>query len=170
MINIFRNFRAPTQQDDDIDEHAAPYVTQPNRQTFDDLLVASLPTIKDHEGLSLSAYRDTEGYLTIGYGHCIEKAPISKKAAEQILLDDAAIALNHLISYPWFSELTLNRKTALISMVFNLGALGFSKFKNTIQYLNEHDYENAAKEMMDSKWARQVPNRAKHISNIIKNG
>ena len=49
-----------------------------------------------------------------------------------------------------------------------MGVSGFSKFKKTIKYLADKNYDKASKEMLDSRWARQTPNRAIRLSNIVK--
>ena len=49
-----------------------------------------------------------------------------------------------------------------------MGVSGFSKFKKTIKYLADQQYSKASKEMLDSRWARQTPNRAIKLSNIVK--
>ena len=46
--------------------------------------------------------------------------------------------------------------------------LDFSKFRKTLSYLKRHEWEEASVEMLDSRWARQTPNRAVELSNIIK--
>ena len=53
-------------------------------------------------------------------------------------------------------------------MCYQLGLGGFSKFKKTISYLEKENYLEASKEMLDSKWAKQTPNRAKKLSEIVK--
>jgi lysozyme len=53
-------------------------------------------------------------------------------------------------------------------MCYQLGLSGFSKFKKTIYYLETQQYDEAADEMLDSLWAKQTPNRAKELSNIIR--
>ena len=57
----------------------------------------------------------------------------------------------------------------MVEMCYQLGVSGFSKFKKTIDHLENKRYGKASAEMLDSKWARQTPNRALELSNIIKN-
>jgi lysozyme len=54
------------------------------------------------------------------------------------------------------------------NMCYQMGVSGFSKFKKTIQYLMDEDYDNASREMLDSRWSRQTPNRSIELSNIVK--
>ena len=52
----------------------------------------------------------------------------------------------------------------MINMVFQMGAGGVSKFKAMNRCISEEDYYEASKEMLNSKWANQTPNRAKRLS------
>ena len=62
------------------------------------------------------------------------------------------------------------RQDALVCMVFQIGAVGVSKFKATLQALESGDYATASRQMLNSKWAKQTPARAKRIANLIKYG
>ena len=53
-------------------------------------------------------------------------------------------------------------------MVFQLGKTGVSKFKNMWKALSEKNYIGASYEMLDSRWAKQTPNRAKAMANLMK--
>ena len=55
----------------------------------------------------------------------------------------------------------------VMEMCYQLGVTGFSKFVKTITYLKDKDFKNASIEMLDSKWAKQTPNRAKKMSEIV---
>ena len=56
----------------------------------------------------------------------------------------------------------------LIEMVFQLGKNGVSKFKNMWKALAEKNYIGASYEMLDSRWAKQTPNRAKSMAELMK--
>ena len=58
----------------------------------------------------------------------------------------------------------------LVSMMYNMGFRGISSFKKMIVALVEQNYNTAADEMMDSKWAGQVPTRAKALSGLMRSG
>ena len=53
-------------------------------------------------------------------------------------------------------------------MIFQMGANGVSKFKNMLLALRNKSYTVAAKEMLDSRWAKQTPNRAKELSSRME--
>ena len=56
----------------------------------------------------------------------------------------------------------------IIEMVFQLGRTGVSKFNNMWKCLSEQNYIGASFEMLDSRWAKQTPNRAKSMANQMK--
>ena len=58
-------------------------------------------------------------------------------------------------------------QNVVIEMCYQLGVTGFSKFVKTITYLKDKDFKSASVEMLDSKWAKQTPNRAKEMSEIV---
>jgi len=57
----------------------------------------------------------------------------------------------------------------LIEMVYQLGVYGVSKFKKMLIALDSKDYQTASIEMLDSKWAKQTPNRAEDLSSRMRN-
>ena len=81
--------------------------------------------------------------------------------------------LNKLIKdvdnkFSFMDDIAVEAQDVVYEMCYQLGINGFSKFKKTIAYLRDEDYKMAAIEMLDSRWAKQTPNRAKRLSNIIK--
>ena len=59
-------------------------------------------------------------------------------------------------------------KDVVMEMCYQLGVGGVSKFKKTIAYLQNKQWEEASVEMLDSLWAKQTPNRAKELSKKVK--
>lgn len=124
-----------------------------------------------HEAYRQYPYTDTTGHLTIGIGRNLTDRGISTSEAFQLLDDDILYfsgKLNHYFSF--FSHLDENRQIALIDMCFNLGTQGLLNFKQMISALENSDYDTASKEVMDSKWAQQVGERATTLANIIRTG
>lgn len=122
-----------------------------------------------HEGLRLKPYTDSVGKLTIGIGRNLDDVGISKQEALAMLTHDIDTARNELLThYPSFEQLSPTRMDACINMVFNMGIARFSGFKRFIKALLDHDYELAAIEMLDSKWARQVGYRATELANQVR--
>jgi len=126
--------------------------------------------IKKHEGLSLLPYRDSEGHLTIGWGHNLSY-PISEEAAHQIFLDDLTIAVNELMTRkPVVDSLDPSRFGVLADMCFNLGVNRLLGFKKMWAAIEAQDWDRAADEMLDSKWSRQVKGRSLELARIMRTG
>jgi lysozyme len=123
-----------------------------------------------HEGLKLHPYRCTAGKLTIGVGRNLEDRGITKGEALIMLEHDIADFTKQLSERLfWFDTQPEFAKLVLIDMAFNLGLNGLLKFHNTLEHIKQGQYELAAKEMLLSKWAQQVKNRATELSEILKN-
>jgi len=116
-------------------------------------------------------YTDTTGHLTIGIGRNLVDRGISLTEALYLLDDDISYFHNKLSYYlPFFSSLNEARQIALVNMCFTLGIQGFLNFTQTILALEAADYERAASEMLDSKWAIQIGERANRLALIISKG
>ena len=125
--------------------------------------------IKIHEGFKPKVYKCTEGYDTIGYGFAIKDLIIDEDVADLILMKKLFILLERIhIAIAWFKEIDDKAKGVVVNMCYQIGLRGFSKFKKTIYYLETQQYEEAADEMLDSLWAKQTPNRANQLSDIIR--
>ncbi len=124
-----------------------------------------------HEDIKLKLYRDSVGKMTIGVGRNLDDNGISKEEALHLLDNDLReITAELFAAYPWVSTLKVPRQDALIDMAFNLGLPRFGKFKKMLAALENQDYRVAALEMLDSKWARQVGNRAIELANMVEQG
>jgi lysozyme len=124
-----------------------------------------------HEGLRLFPYKDTVGKLTIGVGRNIEDNGISEKEAMYLLKNDIERCSKILQeNFYFYNFLTHTRKCVLVNMCFNLGFPRLMGFKKMLAALETHDYDTAADEMEDSKWARQVKGRAVELANQMRDG
>ena len=133
---------------------------------IDTQLIASL---KRDEGYRAEAYRDTEGVLTIGYGHNLEVEHWSEDRASTALWSDMraleqAFATGHPSEHAVLERQLAGRQRALLNMLFNLGPSGLAGFRKMWAALNAGNYEQAAREMLDSKWAKQVGARATRLA------
>ena len=128
-----------------------------------------IENIKESEGFVEHVYNDSLGIPTIGYGFAIKDLILDEDIAEEILLRKVkALALRVQNKFDWFNIAPDIIKEVVIEMCYQLGLGGFSKFKKTISYLEKENYQAASVEMLDSKWAKQTPNRAIKLSNIVK--
>jgi len=132
-------------------------------QTLVDMLIR-------HEGLRLKPYTDTVGKMTVGVGRNLTDVGISKQEAMYLLHDDIQRVQAELAQQPWFSGLNEARQMALTDMAFNLGLQGLLGFKKAIEALQGGDFQAAATEMLNSKWAGQVGARAQELANIVRTG
>jgi len=103
--------------------------------------------IGKHEGLRLQTYMDTEGHLTVGYGHKMDEG-ISQHVAEIMLDEDIQIAVVEANKFRWFDDLDDVRQAVIINMIFNLGMTRFSMFKKTIHFMELSMYIDAAEKCL----------------------
>ena len=121
---------------------------------------AAIEQLKSDEGESLTIYNCTAGVPTIGIGRNLESG-ISKEESNYLFMNDLTRVEEELDrNFTWFRVLSSVRQGVLINMNFNLGLTRFMTFENMIAALEKRDYEEAAKEMIDSLWWRRKQNRA----------
>lgn len=127
--------------------------------------------LRRDEGFRSKPYTDTVGKLTIGVGRNLTDRGIRDDEAELMLSNDVTEVLDDLSnSLAWFDDLDEVRQRALANMAFNLGVTGLLKFKKTLDLIRKEQYDLASKELMNSKWAKQVGARAKRLSYMIRTG
>jgi len=144
------------------------------------------------EGLRLQVYKDTLGIDTIGIGRNLEDRGISKEEldwmdipsidhvyewgiteadAVYLATNDVQIVEEELVrAHPCVDRLDSVRQLILIDMAFNMGVPRLCKFKKMWAAVEAEDFPTAAKEMLDSKWAKQVKGRATKLANAMHNG
>ena len=125
--------------------------------------------LKIHEGYKPTVYKCTAGVDTIGIGFAIKDLNLSEEVCEMILTEKLeALEERFEKKFDWFHTSPVEVRNVMLNMAYQLGFAGFCKFKKTIAYLEEAEWEKASEEMLDSRWAKQTPNRAKELSEIIK--
>jgi len=135
-----------------------------NREKLIDLIIY-------HEGLELKPYRCTAGHLTIGIGRNLDDRGITEDEARFLCQNDVDIVEQELTrKFPFIVGLDDVRIRVLLDMAFNLGVPRLSAFSNMWAALEEGDYKQAAVEMLDSRWARQVGRRATNLSQMMETG
>ena len=136
-----------------------------------------LESVKKHEGYRNKVYLDTLGKRTVGVGHlCVEDFWEDDKEYEESFLmeilekdlSEAIKGARELMEERDCLEIDDKAEELLIEMVFQLGKTGVSKFKNMWKALAEKNYIGASYEMLDSRWAKQTPNRAKAMAKTMK--
>lgn len=139
-------------------------------------LVSRLET--KEEGYRQFAYDDAtgervkapKGNLTIGIGFNLD-AGCPLDLARMIafyFVDKCQLKLSQTISF--FNDLDQVRQAILVDMAFNMGADDVIKFKNTLADLATRNYKEAANNMRDSRWYKQVPNRVEPLARAMERG
>ena len=127
--------------------------------------------LKVHEGVRSKVYLDTEGIETIGVGRNLRDRGLSDDEIELMLANDIRDFQEEVESaFPWWSDMDDVRQRVVVDMAFNMGLGSLSKFVNTLAHIENGRYEEASVEMLDSKWARQVGDRAHVLSGMMKTG
>lgn len=129
--------------------------------------------IRGHESIRLKVYKDTVGVTTIGYGRNLEDRGITVLEAEAMLdsdFDQAVIDAAQVLGLHGWVEMNDARRAVLVDMAFNLGRTRLSAFERALQWMRAGDFAQAAEEMLDSKWARQVGSRATGLAEMMRTG
>ena len=156
-----------------------------NTSHFLDKLIA-------HEGMVLTVYQDTLGIDTIGIGRNLKDRGISKEELDHMDIPSMAIVYEHGITEADARYLAMNdmkivedelcrvhkcvedldavRQLILMDMAFNMGVPRLCKFKRMWNAIQESKFDAAAREMLDSRWAKQVKSRAIKLSVAMEKG
>ena len=130
--------------------------------------------LAEDEGCKYEIYLDHLGLPTMGIGHLItENDPehgkpvgtVVEQERVQAAFDlDIAVTINdcHRL-YKDFDDLPEEAQRVIANMMFNLGYPRLSKFVGMKAGVDARDWNEAADQMVDSKWYTQVPNRARRL-------
>jgi len=130
--------------------------------------------LEDDEGVMYEIYLDHLGYATFGIGHLVrEEDPeygwevgesVSEERVAEAFESDIRITIADCERlYEDFHELPDEAKLIIANMCFNLGYPRLSAFKGMKAGVDARDWNRAADEMVDSRWYRQVTNRANRL-------
>ena len=145
-----------------------------------------------HEGLVLNVYKDTLGIDTIGIGRNLEDRGISQQELDDLDIptidhiyeygiteadavylatNDVQIVEEELVrAHPCVEQLDSVRQLIVMDMAFNMGVPRLCKFVKMWNAIHENKYDVAAKEMLDSRWSKQVKSRSTILANAMHNG
>lgn len=127
----------------------------------------------DATGQPIGPGTTVEGNPTIGYGRLVTSGNgLSEHEALQLLRQDVASVREQLDRrLPWWrARLNITRRQVVLEMAFNMGVGGLLTFRKMLAALETGDYERAAAEALDSRWATQVGHRANNIAERIRLG
>ena len=128
-----------------------------------------IKSIKEGEGYRDKVYKCTEGFDTIGYGFAVKDLVLEEDICDMILerkLEKLKARVDDRFDFLKYQPEEV--KDVIYEMCYQMGVSGVSKFKKALSNLADNNYNKASVEMLDSLWAKQTPNRALKLSNIIK--
>jgi lysozyme len=135
--------------------------------------------LETDEGVKYEIYLDHLGYPTFGIGHLIREddpehgeatgTEVSEsRVAEAFEQDVQTVLSDCAILYPDFDELPEEAQQVIANMMFNMGRPRLSAFKGMKAGVDARDWNRAADEMIDSRWYKQVTNRAQRLVDRIR--
>ena len=136
--------------------------------------------LKIDEGCVYEIYNDHLGYATFGIGHLVLESdpeygadigtPVSDDRVIEAFEQDVQTVLSDCtILYPDFDELPEEAQQVIANMMFNLGRPRLSAFKGMKAGVDARDWNEAADQMVDSRWYRQVGARAERLVERMRN-
>ena len=133
------------------------------------------------EGVKYEIYKDHLGYPTLGVGHLITEydeekgmpigTPISEKVVIACFEKDLDVAINEckILYEPYFQDFPGEVQEILVNMMFNMGRPRLSQFRNFRIALERSNWKEAAAEGRNSRWYKQVTNRAERLMTRMEN-
>ena len=136
--------------------------------------------LKVDEGVKYEIYLDHLSLPTLGVGHLIKDTdpesglPIGTKIEEErvneLFDEDIQVTIQECkYLYNDFDDLPEEAQRIIANMMFNLGRPRLSRFLKMKQHVDNRDFVSASEEMKDSKWYRQVTNRAQRLCDRMAN-
>ena len=135
--------------------------------------------LETDEGIKYEIYLDHLGYPTFGIGHLIREddpehgeatgTEVSESRVAEAFEQDVQTVLSDCAKlYSDFDELPEEAQLVIANMMFNLGYPRLSAFKGMKAGVDARDWNRAADEMIDSRWYKQVTNRAQRLVDRIR--
>ena len=136
--------------------------------------------LKIDEGVKYEIYLDHLSLPTLGVGHLIKDTdpesglPVGTKIEEErvneLFDEDIQVTIQECkYLYNDFDDLPEEAQRIIANMMFNLGRPRLSRFLKMKQHVDNRDFASASEEMKDSKWYRQVTNRAQRLCDRMAN-
>ena len=138
--------------------------------------------IQQHEGFKNHVYKCSEGYPTAGWGHKLTADELKRFPMGTEVPQDQILAWwnKDLGQYLAYADSLANQhggaytkpnvRTVMADMSFQMGEAGVNKFVKMHQAIRANDLATAAREMLDSKYAKQTPNRANENAALLMHG
>jgi lysozyme len=146
--------------------------------------------IISHEGWRTEPYLDVAGLPTIGVGFNLTKSgarerildlgcgaddwralKLTDEQVQRLFDEDFETALDGAVGLvDGFDRLSEARQGVLVDMAFHMGVGGLSRFSRTLAAVQAGDWDRAAAEMLDSRYALQTPARAQRNIEAMRRG
>ena len=135
--------------------------------------------IQNDEGRVNSVYLDHLNLPTVGIGHLIKESDpeyglpvgtaVDDERVNELFNQDIKVTLSECEQlYGNFNDLPEEVQKILANMMFNLGRPRLSKFKKLCKAVADRDWQECAVQMEDSRWHKQVTNRANRLISRMK--
>jgi GH24 family phage-related lysozyme (muramidase) len=112
------------------------------------------------EGKAAFPYLDTKGLMTIGIGRNLSTNGLTKAEIDYLFgndVENCCMVMDQQI--PWWRDLPSAKQRVMVNLVFNLGWYAFAKFRRFLAAMKAGDYPQAARELENSDWYKQVGDR-----------
>ena len=131
--------------------------------------------LKIDEGVVYEIYKDHLGYPTFGVGHLVLDSdpefgqdvgtPVTEERTKQCFEKDLDTSISECVALYGddFTDWPGVVQEVLVNMMFNMGRTRLGKFKNFRKALEAQDWKQAGIEGRDSRWHKQVTNRAERL-------
>lgn len=131
-----------------------------------------LNNLKRHEGFMPHSYVCPAGAVSIGYGRNIDSDAgglgITEEEADHLLKNDVGRSIAECQSFDWWGDTPVAKQMVIVELCFQLGWGRLNGFKNMLAAMSQQDYETASVELLDSRFADQVPNRANELAERLR--
>lgn len=136
--------------------------------------------LKIDEGVKYEVYLDHLGLPTCGIGHLIKNtdpehglpigAEIPEERVNELFEEDLKITVDECkLIYNDFDDLPEEVQHIIANMMFNMGRPRLSRFHKMKQAVDNRDWQEASVQMKDSRWYKQVTNRAERLCERMRN-
>ena len=136
--------------------------------------------LKADEGVKYEVYLDHLGLPTCGIGHLIKDSDpeyelevgteIGEERVNELFAEDIEVTIDECRKlYYDFDKLPQEVKHIIANMMFNMGRPRLSRFHKMKRAVDNREWEEAANQMKDSKWYKQVTNRAERLCERMRN-
>ena len=136
--------------------------------------------IKEDEGYKNEIYLDHLSLKTLGVGHLIKETDpeydlevgthIDDERVNELFEEDINVTIDECRKlYYDFDRLPEEAQLIICNMMYNMGRPRLSRFHKMKRAVENRDWKEASNQMKDSKWYRQVTNRADRLCNRMEN-